>query len=83
MVLRLTEYVILFLKRSRVGFSPFGVIIDRLVRSEVIVKSSFEPSRLVHSFQPSRVVRDVTISSAPVVRVVNWLRVNCGQIRGW
>ena len=80
MVLRLTEYVIFFLDGSSVGLSPFGIIIDGLVRSKAIVKCPFVASRLVHHFETSRVVGDIHVSAATIISVVNWLRVNLGHV---
>ena len=79
MVLRPGENIIFFFERSSVGLGPPRIAFNLRIIPKAIVESSLLICRLVHVLETTRAIRDVCVSAASIVRVVNWLGVYAGQ----
>jgi len=76
MVLRLREAIVTLLNGGRVRLSSARIVVNLGVLAELIVERALLVSRLVNGTQAARRVRDVSVTTAAVISVHNWLRVD-------
>lgn len=79
MILWPREHVLLLLEGASVRFIPSCVIVDLWVLPQVIEERPLLMRRLVNWFKATGTVRYVRVPATPVIRVVDWLRVDEGQ----
>ena len=65
------------------GLISSGVVVDLWVLAKVIKECSFLIGWLVDQFKTTGTVRDVSVSSTSIIRIVNWLRVNVSKRFSW
>ena len=83
MVLRLCKKVHFLLVWGGGALHSLGGIIQLRVISQVIVKGTLVACRLIHYFDTSGIVWDVSVAASSIIGVAYWFWVDCGHWIFW